>query len=44
LRELVHCEVARQSSRNRYALTDIGRRTLLALLMLVNPDGDGESA
>jgi hypothetical protein len=34
LRELVHAEVAYQSSRNRYALTDLGRRTTLVLLAL----------
>lgn len=34
LRELVHAEVAHQSSRNRYALTDLGRRATLVLLAL----------
>ena len=34
LRELVHAEVTHQSSRNRYALTDLGRRTALVLLAL----------
>jgi hypothetical protein len=34
LRELVHAEVAYQSSRNRYALTDLGRRSILLLLAL----------
>lgn len=34
LRELVHAEVIYQSSRNRYALTDLGRRTVLVLLAL----------
>ncbi|MES2464677.1 MAG: helix-turn-helix domain-containing protein [Armatimonadota bacterium] len=34
LRELVHAEVAFQSSRNRYALTDLGRRSIIVLLAL----------
>ena len=34
LRELVHAEVTHQSSRNRYALTDLGRRTALLLLAI----------
>ncbi len=34
LRELVHAEVTYQSSRNRYALTDLGRRATLVLLAL----------
>lgn len=35
LRELVHAEVAYQSSRNRYALTPLGRRTALVFLALL---------
>jgi hypothetical protein len=34
LRELVHAEVASQSSRNHYSLTDLGRRTTLVMLAL----------